>query len=128
MDNHADGAVSTSDRPSTMPVHVEPLQIPMHEAARLLSYDPRTVRRLAARGELWFTAMASYVESLWPVFTPISNVTWLHRQSCPTTHTCLRLRSCEAVFSPQFNSVPVTVKVALAGFALPMKGTTMANP
>lgn len=50
--SQADGAVCVSDRPSMMPVHAEPLQIPMHEAARLLSYDPRTVRRLVARGEL----------------------------------------------------------------------------
>ena len=31
---------------------LEPLQVRIHEAARLLGYDERTIRRLVERGEL----------------------------------------------------------------------------
>lgn len=37
---------------SALQVGKEPLQVTIREAAALLSYDERTVRRLVARGEL----------------------------------------------------------------------------
>ena len=37
---------------TTLTDHREPLQVTIQEAARLLSYDPRTVRRKIDNGEL----------------------------------------------------------------------------
>jgi excisionase family DNA binding protein len=37
---------------SVRPIGPEPLQVTIRQAAALLSYDERTVRRLVARGEL----------------------------------------------------------------------------
>jgi excisionase family DNA binding protein len=42
--HHLD-ALSNASRP-------EPLQVTINEAARLLAYDARTIRRLIARGEI----------------------------------------------------------------------------
>lgn len=36
----------------TEPQRLEPFQVTISEAARLLAYDARTIRRLIARGEL----------------------------------------------------------------------------
>jgi excisionase family DNA binding protein len=35
-----------------LPLRAEPLQVTINEAARLLAYDARTIRRLIIRGEL----------------------------------------------------------------------------
>lgn len=46
--HHADLLAPASDR-RDLP---EPLQVTISEAARLLAYDARTIRRLIARGEI----------------------------------------------------------------------------
>src|SRR5688572_9248144 len=43
-----EGAVKLSE----VPQRPEPLQVTINEAARLLAYDARTIRRLIIRGEL----------------------------------------------------------------------------
>jgi len=45
-----DGELVISD--SDEPVRLEPLQVTLKEAARLLAYDLRTIQRLISRGEL----------------------------------------------------------------------------
>jgi excisionase family DNA binding protein len=44
--------MDTQTPPAPVPSRPEPLQVTIREAASLLSYDERTVRRLVERGEL----------------------------------------------------------------------------
>ena len=44
--------MSTQERRQTTHPQIERLQVTIREAANLLSYDERTIRRLVSRGEL----------------------------------------------------------------------------